>query len=364
MQKRNCKTRLGFVATAIITQLVLISSARSELKLQKFQEKIDGAPVEVYFVAEDGAAPAASWRTLPLNQPYPAPGMSLPELAARDQMLVSVNANFYREDRPSEQEPIGLTVSDGHVLTPPNSMYPTIGMIGGRLEWDNVKLVASAEVVANGKTYREKICRFNSRATAGCASLWLAKTPEKLTNIVFIKADGLGPKLGHMVYNLQADKVGAWGLQWPTGIVGTGASQVTLTVKLIGTRLGDRWDSVAEAVSGSHLLSPQKIFPPLTRSWAIVRQPRTMVGVDRNGFQFVVVFDGRRETSRGVSVRAAWEFLRARFGAQWAVNLDGGGSSTMVYDGRLVNKPSDVYPRALAVGWGAKVKLDTPVKSN
>lgn len=68
-------------------------------------------------------------------------------------------------------------------------------------------------------------------------------------------------------------------------------------------------------------------------------QPRTAIGViDDNHLVFVVV-DGRSPGySRGVTMTELAEIMQG-LGAQTAYNLDGGGSSTMVFDGELVNDP-------------------------
>ncbi|PZQ49572.1 MAG: exopolysaccharide biosynthesis protein, partial [Phenylobacterium zucineum] len=69
------------------------------------------------------------------------------------------------------------------------------------------------------------------------------------------------------------------------------------------------------------------------------RQPRTGVGmVAGNHFLFVVV-DGRSAGySRGVTM-SEFAQLFADLGAVVAYNLDGGGSSTMIFNGTLVNDP-------------------------
>ena len=71
------------------------------------------------------------------------------------------------------------------------------------------------------------------------------------------------------------------------------------------------------------------------------RQPRTAVGViDENHLVFVVV-DGRETGySRGVTMTELAEIMRG-LGAQTAYNLDGGGSSTMIFNGAVVNRPSN-----------------------
>ncbi|WP_433615741.1 phosphodiester glycosidase family protein [Dactylosporangium sp. CA-139114] len=68
-------------------------------------------------------------------------------------------------------------------------------------------------------------------------------------------------------------------------------------------------------------------------------QPRTAVGVvDTNHLVFVVV-DGRSPGySAGLTMTGLAQLMQ-QLGAKTAYNLDGGGSSTMVFNGRLVNNP-------------------------
>ena len=70
-------------------------------------------------------------------------------------------------------------------------------------------------------------------------------------------------------------------------------------------------------------------------------QPRTAVGViDDNHLVFVVV-DGRDEGySAGVTLTELADIMTG-LGATTAYNLDGGGSSTMYFDGEVVNQPSN-----------------------
>lgn len=70
-------------------------------------------------------------------------------------------------------------------------------------------------------------------------------------------------------------------------------------------------------------------------------QPRTAIGViDENHLVFVVV-DGRETGySRGATLTELAEIMLS-LGAETAYNLDGGGSSTMFFDGEVVNQPSN-----------------------
>jgi Phosphodiester glycosidase len=71
------------------------------------------------------------------------------------------------------------------------------------------------------------------------------------------------------------------------------------------------------------------------------RNPRTAVGQRRDGKIVLLAVDGRR---RGFSVGMTnWELAQAmvRLGAVTASALDAGGSTTMAFDGKLLNRPSD-----------------------
>jgi exopolysaccharide biosynthesis protein len=67
--------------------------------------------------------------------------------------------------------------------------------------------------------------------------------------------------------------------------------------------------------------------------------PRTAIAVIDELHYLFVVSDGRTNESEGLSLYELAAFLQSR-GAQTAYNLDGGGSSTMVFNGLVVNKPT------------------------
>ena len=67
--------------------------------------------------------------------------------------------------------------------------------------------------------------------------------------------------------------------------------------------------------------------------------PRTAIAVIDPLHYLFVVSDGRTEESEGLSLYELAELLQSK-GAATAYNLDGGGSSTMVFNGRVVNNPT------------------------
>ena len=68
-------------------------------------------------------------------------------------------------------------------------------------------------------------------------------------------------------------------------------------------------------------------------------QPRSAVGYTENGEIILMVVDGRQADSRGVYLEEL-ALLMAQFNCVDAMNLDGGGSSAMVINRKLINRPA------------------------
>jgi exopolysaccharide biosynthesis protein len=74
---------------------------------------------------------------------------------------------------------------------------------------------------------------------------------------------------------------------------------------------------------------------------AEVRHPRTAVGFSRDSSTLLLLtVDGRSENSGGMTLIELANVMR-ELGAWQAMNFDGGGSTTMVIDGKVVNHPSE-----------------------
>ena len=80
----------------------------------------------------------------------------------------------------------------------------------------------------------------------------------------------------------------------------------------------------------------------LKSAWFIGKNPRTAIGFSKNHRKiFVITVDGRQPGySMGMTLPELAKFLENQ-GAYKAVNLDGGGSTTMVVKGKIINSPSD-----------------------
>lgn len=77
-----------------------------------------------------------------------------------------------------------------------------------------------------------------------------------------------------------------------------------------------------------------------SRSFVETRHPRTAVAKLKDGKFLMITVDGRSEASAGIDLYDLAAYL-LELGATDAMNLDGGGSTTMFLDGKVVNQPSD-----------------------
>lgn len=76
-------------------------------------------------------------------------------------------------------------------------------------------------------------------------------------------------------------------------------------------------------------------------SFSSHRHPRTAAGISKDGHTlYLMTVDGRRESDGGMTLVELANVM-IKLGAYQAMNFDGGGSTTMVVDGNVVNRPSD-----------------------
>ncbi len=77
-----------------------------------------------------------------------------------------------------------------------------------------------------------------------------------------------------------------------------------------------------------------------SKAFVETKHPRTAAAKLKDGKFLMITVDGRSEVSGGIGLQNLAEIL-LELGATDAMNLDGGGSTTMFLDGKIVNKPSD-----------------------
>jgi hypothetical protein len=117
----------------------------------------------------------------------------------------------------------------------------------------------------------------------------------------------------------------------------------TVTARLI---LQPQWGGVVDAVGGGPVIvrDGQPVFRALesfTSNQLSLRNPRTAVGQREDGTIVLVAVDGRQPGYSTGLTNFELALAMMRLGCVTASALDAGGSTTMAFDGKLLNRPSD-----------------------
>lgn len=263
-----------------------------------------------------------------------------------------VNADFFLFTPPGV--PQNLLVSRGRVVTGPSNQ-PVLG-------FDSLGVPHIARFRVEGSvstaTDRLAIDAWNRAAPSGIAlydDAWGVST-DSASGVVEVVVEGR--RSGRVV---SIDTL-ARGVAIPAGHVALVGRGSTARAALLGLRVGDsihaqvalRPFHPVEALGGRPVLvRDSSIVTGLDSAggagFAAMRHPRTAVGLARDGRRLLlVVVDGRQKGySDGMTLRELAELMRG-LGARDAINLDGGGSTTLLYAEprrnaplRIANRPSD-----------------------
>jgi hypothetical protein len=305
-------------------------------------------------VAVKGASGAAGRKTTSVL----AAELAASADAGRLAVAGAVNADFFLFSPPGV--PTGAHVSEGTVVIGPGPR-PVFALDEGGRPWMGVLSVTGAAVAATDSI---PIAAWNRLSPAGLA--WydsrFGEHVDTASGSVRVVLSGAQGGL------VQSVDTGAGPTRIPAGggvlVLGRGATTEVRERLLLSARSRGRFDvSVSlrpvrprEAVGGFPILVRDSVEVAGLDSagaptFAPVRHPRTLVAVAARGRRlFLVTIDGRQPGySVGTTLRETAR-LALQLGATEAINLDGGGSTTMAvartdsagrsrYD--VVNRPSD-----------------------
>jgi hypothetical protein len=265
-----------------------------------------------------------------------------------------VNADLFTWN---EGLPSGMFMESGVLKTPPHPRRSTVGVTDdGRLLVERVAMLGTWQ----GLSQRRPLNGLNQRPGPEGVSLftsaWGTATPAA-QGTVEVTLDPLPPAapFTDLTGTVTALKPGGGTPIPPTGgvLVGRGASASRLaaeaqvgqevTARLI---LRPQWAGVVDAVGGGPVIvrDGQPVFRALedfSSSQLSLRNPRTAVGQRADGRIILIAVDGRRPGySTGMT---NFELAQTMMGlhAVTASALDAGGSTTMAFEGNLLNRPSD-----------------------
>lgn len=273
-------------------------------------------------------------------------------IAARIGCLAAVNASFFNMQTA---DTIGLFVADGELLSEPYPNWVCVGWDSeGKVMVDVVAMQASVE--AGGRNF--PISGLNrTRRRNELVVYTRAYGPTTPNNASGNEAviEGTPVPFRPGVFEGRVSQVRTYAGSAPIpadGLVLSGhgpaaefvgslkqGDVVRISVSLRGSG-GQSWDSVPNAVSGSqYLVKDGKPETANLNPASDARHPRTVLGVTPYGGILIVTVDGRQSISAGMSLREAAD-LMVKLGAATAVNLDGGGSTTLAVRGIVLNSPS------------------------
>ena len=265
-----------------------------------------------------------------------------------------VNADLFT---PSDGLPSGMFMESGFMKTPPHPRRSTVGITqDGRLLVERVQMLGTWQ----GISQRRPLNGLNQLPGPEGVSLftpaWGATTPAASNTIEVTLQPFPATKAFTDLTGIVTAAKPAGGTPIPPNgavLVGRGVSAGRLaseapvgeqvTVRLI---LRPQWDGVVDAVGGGPLIvqNGRPVFRALeqfTSNQLSLRHPRTAVGQRADGRIVFAAVDGRQPGYSTGMTNFELAQTMVRLGAVTASALDSGGSTTMAFDGELLNQPSD-----------------------
>jgi len=270
-----------------------------------------------------------------------------------DRILAAVNADFFSFQTTW---PIGYQVTDGEfVHASPTPRSHILVMEDGRIAFDRPTF---AGYVVSGRDTLS-LHGVNRRRNGAHAALFNAHAKDRVRSdssgyVIHLRDIGSS----RFVVRLKEAGYGPISVTDPILSIGPSNSQASRwnainTGDTLTTWLGfsePSYSSVKQVIGGGGMiLENGKAVTDLNESrdrvganFMTARHPRTFVAVNQDQTKiWLCTVDGRQDSSIGMTFQDMADFLLT-LGAWDALNLDGGGSTAMVVDGRVANQPSDL----------------------
>lgn len=146
------------------------------------------------------------------------------------------------------------------------------------------------------------------------------------------------------------------------GVVAVGGRRARIDAQRVVMEPPEEW--VESAVSGWPIivndcaaLNANEL--PGSDAFTRCPHPRTAAGLSKDGrVLYLVVADGRREGADGLTLAELAAFMKNELDVCSAMNLDGGGSTAMWVNDRIVNRPSDGIERRVANHFAVILRRD------
>lgn len=302
------------------------------IKLTKYYQ---GKPIQVNVIETDTSlnpelqlSPATAADAL-------ARKATISTIARRNNSIVAINGTFFK---PQTGVPLGTLMINKKMYTGPIYDRVAMGI------FDNGYDMARIQLNATLKTWNASIKVDNINQPRTLSTYVLVYTPE------WSKIAPPCPKYGKQiaVQDNKIIEVSTSQLKIPeNGFVVVGPAQQldkiaqSKDVKLDISTMPE-WDNVNHIISGGpYLVKKGQTFVDIKEQKLGSiggRNPRTAVGYTANNHLIIVTVDGREKSSIGMTLNELASFMKS-IGCYNAMNLDGGGSTVLYVNGKVVNHP-------------------------
>ena len=275
--------------------------------------------------------------------------------------VVGVNGDLFAwaDGRPS-----GILMRDGILVSPPNGQRSSAGVtLDGTLDVRRIKFFGTWR----GGGQRRSLNEFNKAPGKNGIALFTSdygtSTP-RISGSYSVLLSGFPastPNTDIAATVASTSQNGSVGIAPGSAVlVARGIAATKLQAEApVGTTVALRlilqpgWDAVGDAIGGGPVLvrSGRPVYranEAFETSLLAPRHPRSAVGQTADGRILLVAVDGRQS---GYSVgMTTFEMAQTlvRLGAVRGMQLDGGGSTTLAFDGKILNRPSDKTERPIS----------------
>ena len=287
----------------------------------------------------------------------------LSRLVASDNALAGVNGDFFSMEKGPSGNPLGITVRGGRLLSTPSKRVA----FGWGPDQAEMSVASFSGTAQSGNTVL-KIDGLNRRCgkeeitlDTPDAGLALSATPC-MTAVLKFAAPSWSPStvLRGTVESISANQASTLVGEDKAVLVARGSKADIVSnlkpgasIVVVLKTIGFDWEHIDNVIGGGPVLVKQGVvavdaadegFPA---SFSNAKHPRTAIGRTPDGDLWLVAVDGRQEIGDGMTLTELAQTMK-NLGCSEAMNLDGGGSTTMNVLGVTVNRPSDGQERSIA----------------
>lgn len=312
--------------------IIDVDKGVKHIKLLKYYQ---GSPVKINVIEVNSNLNPNLQLTPALASDTLGKKSTISNIAKRNNSIVAINGTFFK---PSTGVPLGTLMINKKMYTGPIYNRVAMGIFNDRYD------MARIQLNANLKTWDKTIKVDNINQPRTLSTHVIVYTPE------WGKVSPISPKYGKQIA-IKDDKIVAnstSSLAIPQdGFVVVGPAQQldkianSGDIKLEVSTIPD-WEDVNHIISGGpYLVRDGGVYVDVAEQKLGSiggRNPRTAVGYTADNHLIIVTVDGRESSSVGMTLKELANFMKS-IGCYNAMNLDGGGSTVLYVNGKVVNHP-------------------------